>query len=74
MRNLLIICIAILILGACDNTGKENLPRNLTSGLSDDRILIGSSLALNGHAGYLGTQTMHGALAYLNHINAGGGY
>ncbi len=73
MRNLLIICIAILILGACDNTGKENLPRNLTSGLSDDRILIGSSLALNGHAGYLGTQTIHGALAYLNHVNAQGG-
>ncbi len=73
MRNLLIICIVVLILGACDNTGKANLPRNLVLGLSDDRILIGSSLALNGHAGYLGTQTIHGALAYLNHVNAQGG-
>ena len=73
MRNLLIIWTTVLILGACDNTGTQNLPRNLALGLSDDRILIGSSLALNGHAGYLGTQTIHGALAYLNHVNAGGG-
>jgi branched-chain amino acid transport system substrate-binding protein len=73
MRNLLIIWIAALILGACDNTGKQNLPQNLALGLSDDQILIGSSLALKGHAGYLGTQTIHGALAYLNHVNALGG-
>ncbi len=73
MRNLLIICAAVLILGACDNTGNENLPKNSTLGLSADQILIGSSLALNGHAGYLGTQTIHGALAYLNHVNSQGG-
>ncbi len=73
MRNLIIICISLFIMSACDSVSKENPPQNLTPGLTDEQILIGSSLALNGHAGYLGTQTLHGALAYLNHVNAKGG-
>ena len=44
-----------------------------TTGISDHEILIGSSLALGGHAGYLGTQMLHGALSYINHINEKGG-
>ncbi|MCD4721661.1 MAG: ABC transporter substrate-binding protein [Desulfobacula sp.] len=44
-----------------------------TFGITSDQILIGSSLALGGHAGYLGTQTLHGALAYINHVNDKGG-
>ena len=44
-----------------------------TTGITDSEILIGSSLALEGHAGYLGTQTLHGALAYIHHINENGG-
>ncbi len=43
------------------------------TGISADEIVIGSSLALAGHAGYLGTQTLHGALAYIHHINESGG-
>jgi len=43
------------------------------SGVTDTEILIGSSLALEGHAGYLGTQTLRGALSYLNFINEQGG-
>ncbi len=42
-------------------------------GVSDEEILIGSSLALEGHAGYLGTQYRYGALSYLNYINDNGG-
>ncbi|WP_051184368.1 ABC transporter substrate-binding protein [Desulfatiglans anilini] len=41
--------------------------------VDETRILLGSSLALGGHAGYLGTQTLHGALAYLHHVNERGG-
>ncbi|MFO7709949.1 MAG: ABC transporter substrate-binding protein [Desulfobacterales bacterium] len=41
--------------------------------MSAQEILLGSSLALQGHAGFLGTQTLRGALSYLNHINAQGG-
>ncbi|RKY42549.1 MAG: hypothetical protein DRP81_07575, partial [Candidatus Omnitrophota bacterium] len=42
-------------------------------GVSKDTILIGSSLALGGHASFLGTQYLHGALSYINHINREGG-
>jgi len=44
-----------------------------TVGITENEIVIGSSLALAGHAGYLGTQTLHGAMAYINHVNASGG-
>lgn len=44
-----------------------------TQGISDQEILIGSSLALSGHASYLGISYMHGALSYLNEINEQGG-
>jgi len=43
------------------------------TGITEDGILIGSSLALGGHAGYLGTQTLHGAFSYIKHINEKGG-
>jgi branched-chain amino acid transport system substrate-binding protein len=42
-------------------------------GVTDDEILIGSSLALEGHAGYLGTQTLRGAFSYINFVNEQGG-
>ncbi len=38
-----------------------------------DEIVIGSSAALGGHAGFLGTQTLHGSLAYINEVNENGG-
>jgi len=34
---------------------------------------LGSSLALTGHASFLGTQTLHGALSYLGAVNEAGG-
>jgi ABC-type branched-subunit amino acid transport system substrate-binding protein len=43
------------------------------TGISEGEILVGASLSLEGHTGYLGTQTLHGALAYIEHVNAGGG-
>lgn len=44
-----------------------------TTGVKENEILIGSSLALAGHAGYLGTQMLHGAMSYIRHINDAGG-
>lgn len=41
--------------------------------VDETKIVLGSSLALGGHAGYLGTQTLHGALAYIHHVNEQGG-
>ncbi len=73
MRKLAIILVLMLIFSACDTDGEKTLSGNLSYGVTEDRILIGSSLALEGHAGYLGTQTLHGAMAYLNAVNAKGG-
>ena len=61
------------LLCACN---QDLTPRQLSSsynGITDKEIIIGSSLALEGHAGYLGTQTLHGAMAYIHTINAAGG-
>ncbi len=42
-------------------------------GISTDEILIGSSLALGGHASFLGTQYLHGAMCLIQKINDEGG-
>ncbi|WP_051202622.1 ABC transporter substrate-binding protein [Desulfovibrio aminophilus] len=70
----LALCLAVvLLLGAC-GPAREAAPRqNRTPGVTDTEIVLGSSLALKGHAGFLGTQTLRGALAYLNEVNEQGG-
>ncbi len=55
--------------GNTNNTGK----RSITTGITDTEIVIGSSSALTGYAGFLGTQYTHGSLSYLNEINSLGG-
>jgi branched-chain amino acid transport system substrate-binding protein len=42
-------------------------------GVKDNEIILGSSLALEGHLSFLGTQLNHGALAYINSVNEKGG-
>jgi branched-chain amino acid transport system substrate-binding protein len=49
-----------------------SIPVNV-AGVTDTEIVIGSSLALGGHAEYLGTQTILGALSYIKHVNEQGG-
>ncbi len=63
----------LLIFTACQSADEDPAVGNRTMGVTEDTIRIGSSLALGGHAGYLGTQTLHGAMAYLSHINELGG-
>jgi ABC-type branched-subunit amino acid transport system substrate-binding protein len=46
---------------------------NETAGVEKNQILIGSCAALDGPARFLGLQTITGATAYLNHVNAEGG-
>lgn len=67
------IIILAVFLASCEDTTDSRIAISRTAGITQDQILIGSSLALGGHAGYLGTQTLHGALAYLNHVNDSGG-
>jgi branched-chain amino acid transport system substrate-binding protein len=42
-------------------------------GVTDTHVTIGSCSALSGPASFLGTQTVQGAQAYLNHVNEQGG-
>ena len=42
-------------------------------GISDSRILVGTSVPLTGHASYLGHGIVTGMNAYFNHINSRGG-
>jgi branched-chain amino acid transport system substrate-binding protein len=75
MRSLFGFCLALLLflLPGCQPTDPEMDSDTRRLGISDTEILIGASLALRGHAGYLGTETLHGAMAYIEHINATGG-
>ena len=69
--------LALFLLGAmatgCQDTRETEQRPSLTYGITAQEVLIGSSLALAGHTGYLGTQILHGALAYINQVNASGG-
>mgnify|MGYP002387205141 CR=1 FL=1 len=71
-RVALILCLLCLLAG-CQTSDESEAPEGFSPGVNAQEILLGSSLALQGHAGFLGTQTLRGALSYLNHINAQGG-
>ena len=58
---------------SCQPTPKGDAVHHRAPGVSESEILIGASLALEGHAGYLGTQILHGAMSYIRHVNANGG-
>jgi branched-chain amino acid transport system substrate-binding protein len=68
-----ILVLLLSLLAGCHSADSEALNDTRRLGISDTEILIGASLALSGHAGYLGTETLHGAMAYIEHINAAGG-
>jgi ABC-type branched-subunit amino acid transport system substrate-binding protein len=68
-------CIALVIAGAL-----MIVPRLVaqhmyseTAGITDNQILIGSCAVLDGPAMFLGRQTIVGATAYLDQVNATGG-
>jgi branched-chain amino acid transport system substrate-binding protein len=70
--KLWIVLICLVVLGCDEGENSLSLKENRT-GITTDEIRIGSSLALGGHAGYLGSQMLHGAKAYINQINDTGG-
>jgi len=73
IRVLAILSCALCLLASCDRAGDTVQSSEVIRGVTDTEIRIGSSLALSGHASYLGTQTLHGALSYINDINEQGG-
>lgn len=58
---------------SCNGAPNKEAETIQSPGVSSDEIRLGSSLALRGHASFLGTQTLHGALCYLRGINEAGG-
>jgi ABC-type branched-subunit amino acid transport system substrate-binding protein len=73
MKKCVIIWMLAFLVLACGSSSDDQTSTTQSLGITDDEILVGSSLALGGHAGYLGTQTLHGALAYIRHVNQQGG-
>jgi branched-chain amino acid transport system substrate-binding protein len=57
----------------CQAPDESVVPESGSPGVTAQEVLLGSSLALKGHASFLGTQTLRGAMSYLNHINDHGG-
>jgi len=51
----------------------EQTANSISRGIFDDKIILGSSAALTGHSGFLGTEYIRGARAYFNEINGQGG-
>jgi ABC-type branched-subunit amino acid transport system substrate-binding protein len=52
---------------------KTLAPANQLTGISKDEILLGTSSALTGHAGFLGSEYLRGGEAYIKKINDEGG-
>lgn len=68
--------VAVLVLFGsfgCEPAQPPRRAEHPVPGVTDTEIRIGTSLALGGHASYLGNQTLHGALAYLQYVNDTGG-
>jgi len=70
LSEILVILCAIL---ACQRATVSDAPGQATPGVTDNEIVLGSSLALQGHASYLGIQTLRGYTCYIKHINEKGG-
>jgi len=71
-RFLTVLLVSILMFSFFGCEQEEKIVKT-TPGVTDTEILIGSSAALGGHASFLGTQTIHGSLAWINEVNANGG-
>ncbi|WP_290920979.1 ABC transporter substrate-binding protein [Halodesulfovibrio sp.] len=65
-----VLCFVLL---GCEPEERSAAQQEVVPGVSSTEITLGSSLALEGHASYLGVQTLRGALSYLRNVNALGG-
>ena len=61
------------MLAGCSPPDENALSKPVDPGVTATEVLLGSSLALKGHASFLGTQTLRGAMCYLSHVNDSGG-
>ena len=73
LASWLLVAVLALALAACARDSDDAARTGNTPGVTDGEVVFGSSLALSGHAGYLGTQALRGAMSYINEVNASGG-
>jgi branched-chain amino acid transport system substrate-binding protein len=67
------ILVVLCVLLACQRTTVSDTSGQAAPGVTDQEIVLGSSLALQGHASYLGIQTLRGYTCYIKYINEMGG-
>lgn len=72
MKKILLL-VLLLVFIACERSVSIDVEESVNAGIYPEKVVLGASLALEGHASYLGIQTIHGAMAYLKHINEQGG-
>jgi ABC-type branched-subunit amino acid transport system substrate-binding protein len=74
-RRLLLVpfFLCVLALAACQEAEVQIPLAPVASGVTDTEVTLGSSLPLQGHAGYLGQETLRGAMSYIRHVNDQGG-
>jgi ABC-type branched-subunit amino acid transport system substrate-binding protein len=68
-----LLALAALLLPGCNHEREKAAANRATPGVTETSVRLGSSLALSGHASYLGEQTLRGALCYLRQVNERGG-
>ena len=74
MRTCVCLCLLLLLAPAgCRPLDESAQSKPVDPGVTATEVLLGSSLALKGHASFLGTQTLRGAMCYLSHVNERGG-
>jgi len=72
-RPYVLLVLVLLWFCGCEQADVDTITPKVSQGVTDKEILLGSSLALQGHASFLGTQTLRGALCYINYVNDNGG-
>ncbi|NQU82222.1 MAG: ABC transporter substrate-binding protein [Bacteroidetes bacterium] len=73
VNSFCVILVGLLLIVGCTSQMQDTQSQEYVPGVSDSEIVIGSTAALSGHASFLGTQTVHGSLAYIEEVNANGG-
>ncbi|WP_459824910.1 ABC transporter substrate-binding protein [Desulfomicrobium salsuginis] len=68
---LLVLC--AFALGSCQEAEVQIPLAPVASGVTDTEVTFGSSLPLQGHAAYLGQETLRGAMSYIKYVNEQGG-
>jgi ABC-type branched-subunit amino acid transport system substrate-binding protein len=73
MKKYVLFMLLFLQVVSCNPVEDVEFDEISDNGVSDAEIHIGSSLALKGHAGFLGRETLRGAMSYIKSVNEAGG-